>query len=148
MLVLSRSLRIQRASITLLLVSGVLVEAAVTANAAPPGKTHVLCPDRFGDTVPYIKPRRCNFLVAEASGRATLRAAGEFYVNGMKWRHWGSRRSTASGTFRGNMNYSAKGTVTLSGLQRCSGSVGYVYTRFRMTFPHTRPTAFRLNGCA
>jgi hypothetical protein len=88
----------------------------------------------------------CNFHVA-SNGNARAAAADYVYVLKRHWRSWGGSKATASGVFAGNMDVREKGTVTSSGRRRCTG-YGYVYTHFRMKFPHSSGFNFRLDGCA
>jgi hypothetical protein len=120
--------------------------ALVALGAGPAeAKTFVLCPNSYGDTATRVKPRECSFRVAASSG-ARLAAANEVTVIKMTWSSWGGSTAKARGTYAGNMGVRQKGAVTLSRKKRC-GSLGYVYTHFRMTFSNSRPFSFRMIGC-
>jgi hypothetical protein len=76
----------------------------------------------------YVKPRACVFKVA---GKPVV-GAYLYRLESLRWRHWGTRRATATGRFTGNMQYRVRTTVTLSRPSQC-GADRRGYTRFRMT---------------
>ena len=112
-------------------------------------KVAVLCPDRVGDTFDAVKPKTCTFGDANLSDRvATASAAGEIYVEDMRWRNWRSGRATATGTYAGNMDYRAKATVRLSRLRRCTSLPEKIYTYFWIKIKGEEPVGYPLEGCA
>jgi hypothetical protein len=60
------------------------------------------------------------------------------YVARMKWKDWGSRIATASGTFEGNVDFHAKATVRLTRPQHCLGLAASVYTHFAISIQGDR----------
>lgn len=122
-------------------------------------KTVVLCPDAYGNTVDYVKPKKCSFANADYFNRAGIRStspgssgatassAGSIYVIHMHWRHWGSNVARASGTYAGNMNYRAHAIVRLSRPDRCSHLPEKVYSRFWIKIGNSDPVSYPLEGC-
>jgi hypothetical protein len=95
-----------------------------TAASRVSTRTNVYC-EEMG---PKIAPKTCEFYSRPG-------IAGT-YVTGLHWRNWGALRTAASGTFRGNMNYTHRVTIRLSRPVLCQ--VGNprtrVYTYFEERF--------------
>ncbi len=134
--------------------------SAGVASASPHHlKIAVLCRDHFGDTFDAVKPKTCAFedanlphrIAMRSTGRrprvATASAAGEFYVEDMRWRNWRSGHATATGTWAGNMDYRARATIRLSHLRRCTSLPEKVYTYFWIKIKGEEPIGYPLEGC-
>jgi hypothetical protein len=80
-----------------------LTPAAASARTI----TDVWC----GGKGPRTKPKACEFYSRPG-------VAGT-YVTGMRWHHWGGRRATATGVFRGNMGVHSSVKVRLSRRDTC-----------------------------
>jgi hypothetical protein len=95
---------------------------------------------------PAVVPN-CVTRVAAPSRLMIACGDGNFYLTGLRWRHWGEAASTASGTAHANdcNPYCAAGhfhayavVATLSGLRSCDGR--RAYTRLVVRYPgRTRP---------
>jgi hypothetical protein len=107
-----------------LLAFAVLALLLVPATASARTVTRVYCAEKG----PLVKPNACEFYSRPG-------IAGT-YVTGLRWRNWGTAKATATGTFRGNMNYTSRVQVQLSKPQLCQ--VGQprqrVYTAAKFKF--------------
>lgn len=102
------------------------------ASGAPGRRAFVRCETRSGRTAPAFKPHACVFVVAGA--HVPPFGFQQTFIKNLRWRHWGAPATTATGTFRGNMNVVAPVTVRLSGLRACAGTRTRTYRLFRVTF--------------
>jgi hypothetical protein len=105
--------------------------SAAAASPADARTTVVMCiGGSQAELQAYVKPRACVFKVA---GKP-IAGAYIYRLESLRWRHWGTRRATATGRFTGNMQYRVRTTVRLSRPSPC-GDDRRGYTRFRMTRP-------------
>jgi hypothetical protein len=95
-----------------------------------------------------VKPRHCVFT---PRGVDPELSSSQLPFLSANWKRWGRPEATGSGTVVGNMGFSEKATIRLSGLTECDGSRWY--TRARLTFKDkavqrtAKPRPIVLNRC-